>query len=440
MLTWARLLLVAAVAGHWGLQQFGDRLADFWVGAGIHGVATLSYIYLCSRAVLGTWRPTFWEAFALVLGLRLLVMPLSPALSDDVFRYMHEGHMVLERHNPYLTAPVDVAENLRLASYDRINHAYVPAAYPPLVQLCLALGYVIHPSALGMKVVFGAFDVMAFVLLWMWLPKISVPARQAVIYGLCPLVVLEFAGEGHSDSLAIVMTLLALWAVTGQRRILSGGFLALATVSKIMPVVLLPFVARRARVVWLAFGVVITAFYLPLFVDAALRERSILDVFEGTRMYGDVWRHNDSMFHVIYEVSNWCMQQLNAWWGTELHVSYFPHRVAKVPIVLLGLAILGFAWVQRWPLHTVATLFFVYFIAFTPTMHPWYLALLMPFLCIYPSMWMLAFTGTVYLAHSVPGRETIGVGLKIVEYLPFYLGLVFLARSPSQPGVSASIS
>jgi hypothetical protein len=69
-------------------------------------------------------------------------------------------------------------------------------------------------------------------------------------------------------------------------------------------------------------------------------------------------------------------------------------------------------------------------------MHPWYLTLLVPLLCVYPSMWVLVFTGTIYVAHSVPGREKVELGLKVVEYLPFYLGLILLART-SPPVVTS---
>lgn len=421
MLAWARLILVLAVAGHWALQHFGDRLDDFWVGAGIHGVATLSYVYLCSRVVRGSWRPSFLEAFGLVLLLRLLVLPLAPALSDDVFRYLHEGHMVLERHNPYLSAPIDVAEHLRLATYDRINHPYVPAAYPPLVELCLALGYSVAPSAIGMKIVFGVFDLLAFLMLWSWLPKVGVPAYRAVIYGLCPLVVLEFAGEGHSDSLAIAMIVLTLWAATVQRRALGGGLLALATASKILPVVLLPFVAGRWKVAWGMFVAVLGLLYVPLVVDAMLRGRPVLDLFEGLRIYGDLWSHNDSVFAVVREACIWCMR--------EFELSSFADRVARALIALMGLGLVAFAWLRRWPLHKLTAAVLWFFVACSPTMHPWYLALLVPLLCVYPSTWVLVFTGTIYVAHSVPGREEVEFGLKIVEYLPFYLGLVLLVRS-----------
>lgn len=442
MLLWARLILVLAVAGHWGLQCLGDRLEDFWVGAAIHGVATLSYIYLCGRVVRRTWNPSFVEAFGLVVLLRLLVLPLEPALSDDIFRYLHEGHMVLERHNPYLTAPEYVDEALRLATYERINHAHVPAAYPPLVQLCLALGYTLTPTALGMKLVFGGFDLLAFVLLWVWLPTIGVSRGRAVIYGLCPLVVLEFTGEGHSDSLVIAMILLMLWAFTIQRRTLVGVFLAFATLSKILPIVFLPFAARetrRTRLVWGSFAAVLALFYIPLVADAVSRQRSVLDLFEGTRLYGDLWRHNDSVFHLCYLVCDGGMQTLNSWLGTELSLSEFPHRVAKVPIALIGLGLLVRAWTRRWSLPKVSTAFFLYFVACSPTMHPWYLALLVPWLCIYPSNWILVFTGTIYIAHSVPGRDHVEGGMKFLEYLPFYLGLVILLRNaPSNPSPDRS--
>ena len=426
LLLWVQLGLVVAIAGHLGLQHFGDRLEDFWVGAGIHGLATLCYVYLSCKLVCGAWRPSFVWALCLVLLTRLLVLPLVPALSDDVFRYLHEGHLVLERHNPYLLAPIDTPEHLRLATHDQINHPDVPAAYPPMVQLCLAMGYLVNPSAMGMKIVFGALDVLSFLVLWVWLPKVGVSARRSLIYGLCPLVILQFTGEGHSDSLMVFLLLLTLWAATVQRRLLSACLLALAAASKVLPVVLLPFVARRRPAAWVLFGGVLGVMYAPVMLDALMRDRSVFDVFEGVRVYADLWRHNDSLFAGAREVSVWGLRAM------DLNMSV--DRAARALVALLGVGFMILAWRRHWPLKKVAAGALMFFVACSPTMHPWYLAMLVPLLCVYPSVWMLAFTGTIYVAHSTPGREHVDVAVKVLEYTPFYLGLLLQLRVRANAG------
>ena len=123
--------------------------------------------------VRGSYRPSFPEAFGIALALRVLVLPLEPALSDDIHRYLHEGNLVLNGENPYLIAPADVEPGLRMPGWDRINHPHVPAAYPPAVQYGLALAVWIHPAALTMKLLFGTLDLLTFVVLWSWLGRLG---------------------------------------------------------------------------------------------------------------------------------------------------------------------------------------------------------------------------------------------------------------------------
>ncbi len=433
-------LLIAGVAGQWVLDAFGNRATDFWTGAIVHGVATIPYIILCRAAVAGRYRPGFVHAFALVVLLRLLALPLQPALSDDVYRYMHEGTMVLEGHNPYVTAPAGAPPDQRHPEYWKlINNKDVPAAYPPAVQFALVAGVTISPTPLGMKIFFGVCDLLIFVVLWLWLPRIGSKPRLAIVHGFCPLMVLEFAGEGHSDSLAVLFVLLCLFAYAHGRRHVSGAMLAIATAGKLLPLVLLPFVARKKWWVLLPFCVVLSILYARFVWGLAIGDWP--GIFHGTVRYADAWRANDSVFYIFHLGSEIVLEWLKSA-GVQTDLEFYPHRLAKVPIVLFGSLLLILAWVRQWPIQKVAAALFMVFVSFTPTMHPWYLAFLVPFLCIYPSTLWLVFTGSIYLAYHVrpdwiamqqvvaPGvREHVAevvedLGIKIVEYVPFYLGFI----------------
>jgi len=181
----AAILLLGTAATGW--LPFGQAIYAF-------GAASLAFLFLVREVIAGRFAPTWWYAFAVVLALRLVCLPHPPSFSDDIYRYLHEGRLVLEGLNPYLIAPIDTPEALRGVYFDLINNPDIPAAYPPAVQYALALGAWISPEPLGMKLVFGAFDLATFCVLWRWLPRLGVAAPAALLYGLCPLVATEFAG------------------------------------------------------------------------------------------------------------------------------------------------------------------------------------------------------------------------------------------------------
>ncbi|MHC4813607.1 MAG: hypothetical protein ACYTGW_02975 [Planctomycetota bacterium] len=403
MLLAAKLvLLLSAVSG----AVFGWSLV-------VHAVATAAFLVLVHGVVQGDHRPSFREALGIALALRVLVLPLEPALSDDIHRYVHEGNMVLQGENPYVVAPAQVAPELRLPGWDRINHPDLPAAYPPAVQYGLALAVWIHPAPLTMKLLFGALDLLTFVALWFWLPRLGLCRTRAVVYGYCPLVVLEFAGEGHSDSMAALFLVLALWAFTTSRPLWSSAGLAVATAAKLLPAVFLPFVCRRKPAALVPF-VAVLGLLCAWFIAPGM--------FAGTAEYSSEWTGNASVFAVLHWGCRHLLDWIHITFDTKLwNLVYYPHNVAKAPIVLLGLVVLFHCWRHRWPLHQVVATFMVFFVACTPTLHPWYLVLLVPFLCIYPNWGWLVFTATVFLAH-----EQVPLWLRIVEYLPFYLGFLFV--------------
>jgi hypothetical protein len=426
----ARIILIAAMVA---LHLLGSRSQQFHLSFALHLVASGAFMLALLAVVKRQRLPGFGEAFGIALLLRLIALPLAPVLSDDFHRYMFEGRLVLEGVNPYLTPPsADSVFHLRGPTWHLINNPDIPAAYPPAMQGALALGVLIADGALGMKLVFGFFDLLIFVALWLGLPRLGVAREMAVAYGWCPLVILEFAGEGHGDSLAVLLLVLAVLVRGRGQGLLSGAALAGATAAKLMPVVLLPFLLRRSgswrldrakvATVLPSFLIVLTLFYLPFLAPPG-------EMFRGTLEYAGRWRSNDSLFVLIHWMTeSWFVRDTGGPWLQEAQ------RLSKLPLALLGIGVLTCAWLRRLPVERAAWWFFLFFVAAAPTMHPWYLAFLVPWLCLWPNPGLLAFTGTVYLAyHVLPGWIESRVWeekawVKVVEYLPFYLGIIWLSR------------
>ena len=412
-------VLATAVTGH----------CAFYGALSAHLLATAAFCFVAHSVLAGRYSPSFREALAIAIALRVVCLPHPPSLSDDVYRYLHEGNLVLAGENPYLTSPADTDAALRGPYFDRINNPDIPAAYPPAVQYALASGALLSPHPLGMKLVFGVFDLLVFVALWRWLGVRGQPPARALLHGCCPLMAVEFAGQGHSDSLAVLFMVLALLAAQSVRPAIAGVCLAVATAGKLLPAVLLPFVARatghRLRS-FISFAAVLAALYAPFLAGS-------LEMFRGTLEYTARWRSNDSLFAVIHAAAEgvvglgW-LDAVGPAWLQE------PQRLAKLPLALLGLAVLAWSWRRRHPPERAAYLFFVFFVAASPTVHPWYVAFLVPFLSLYPNWGFLAFTGTVFLSyHVLPGwlaerRWDERLWVKCLEYLPFYAGVVALWR------------
>ncbi len=235
------LLVIAFVALCACLGDISGNVRVFQAGylVGFVGFALLAHS-VCRRRPPGHWG--VWLAGCLVL--RIAVLNTAP--SDDLYRYLWEGRIQVEGHNPFAVAPDHPSlSELRDDNWAHINHREYPAIYPPLAQLqfyCVAL---VWPSLLGIKTLYVALDGLAVVLLAVWLRREGRPPHRAILYGLCPLVLTASAVQGHLDSAMIVALAAAGIADAYRKPYACATFLAAAVLTKIVPVVLVPWLARK---------------------------------------------------------------------------------------------------------------------------------------------------------------------------------------------------
>jgi rSAM/selenodomain-associated transferase 2 len=343
-----------------------------------------------------------------VLGVcgRLLFLTYPPG--NDIFRYIWEG--VVQNHglNPYAIPP-DSPAATRLAAgdlgavWERINHRWLTAAYPPAAMLLFRMLAAISPTVFFFKAVFILFDLGVMALLVRVLRHRGLPATRLLLYAANPLVIVFTAGEGHLD--VVQGFFLCMGCVLLQHRKFAGGALALgiAAMSKYLSAVAAPFLMARGSGVKPLAVLVPLLLFVP-FLDAGW------GIFGSVAEFGAAMHYNDSIAAVFRE----CL-------GT-----------AALP-ALGGLLFLCLAWVF---LSVDDALHSVYLavgcvLLFLPTLHPWYLVLIAPFLCVFPSRaWLYLQAAVLFTFPVMAGDVRTGIfqeipWLKLPEYLPFYGLLVW---------------
>jgi hypothetical protein len=233
----ALTLCFAAIAGLWATGA-----ARVWPVAVQMG-AYLFYGWLLrdSLSIRWTWR----TVFAAALAVRLPLLFVEPAYSDDLFRYMWEGRVQRAGFNPYAIPPDAPA----LAFLDgdglsqRVNHPHLAAIYPPFAQMTFALGALMGAdgSARAFKASLVGWEFLAMGAMALWLKRRRRGPKGLLLYALNPLVVVEVAGNGHYDFLVAGAMALFFWALLTGRGARAGICLGLAIATKFLPVVLAPF-------------------------------------------------------------------------------------------------------------------------------------------------------------------------------------------------------
>lgn len=230
-------------------------------------------IFLALAALLWRGLGAGGLGVVLVLGLAVVLRAAAfqpgaaPPLSNDLNRYAWDARVQAAGINPYRHSPTD--GRLR-ALRDReiwpgINLPSWKTIYPPGAEASFLLARGIFGDRLRATTwLFLTAEALTAGLLLLILRRARAPLERVGVYALHPLAISEIAGNGHVDAL-VALALAALLAVWQARRFtLAGVPVALATLVKLGPILLVPALARRAgrRFVALAVALVILG-YIP---------------------------------------------------------------------------------------------------------------------------------------------------------------------------------
>jgi len=222
----------------------------FWALCLLPYFAACAFV-LVTRPLQGRW--SWVELSCILLGafiFRIILLPLPPGLSRDVWRYLWDARVIVHGYSPYVYAPgVKILIPLRNIVFVNTRFRNILTDYPPGAEEIFVLGYLLSPqNIIGIKGLFVLFDTITCGTLSWFLVKKGHDPRSVIFYAWCPLVIVEFAVEGHSDVMAVMFMVLALVAANSSKpggRILTGFFIGMATLTRIYPLLLLPAIVRR---------------------------------------------------------------------------------------------------------------------------------------------------------------------------------------------------
>lgn len=285
-------------------------------------------------------------------------------------RYIWEGQLVADGLNPYSAPASDVSfSDRRDHHWLKMNHRDRPTAYPPGIQYILAATSLVSPSPMAFKILASVADLLViFLILWLLFQE-KLPLRWTCFYAYNPISLIAFAAEGHFDSVmtaAILATLLA----ARKGHFWTWIFLAFAIHVKVICIILAPL---------LFFGNLRKSSpLLPLFlfILAIPFLGSIPAWFSGLFSFVNSSEFNGPAFAL-------------------LSTAGIPQEFVRSSIGgLYAIAAVSIAfqrWLGRSDLITCSLHLLSAFLLFSPIVHFWYLAWLLPLACLRPSfLWTTA--------------------------------------------------
>jgi alpha-1,6-mannosyltransferase len=408
-------------------------IALFAVTAAVH--LTLAYatertdtaLVLGCFGVLGAslllqwaWMKADWRT--LIAGgmlLRMLYLFATPALSDDVFRYLWDGHLTLEGISPYLLPPDRMPDAGPADLFGLMNSRPYHSIYPPVLQGVFALAAKVGGDSIlaglialrGMVLMAEMVTVLLMVrLLRIW----HIDRRNLMLYALNPVVIVEFAGNLHGEVFMLPFLLGAMLLLAQGRWGWATLPFAGAVGVKLLPLMFLPFLPHRiGRPRAVLFGAMTTGLVALMYVPF-LTDTLIADTLLTLRHYFALFEFNGSVYYLIREVGYW-------WKGYNiigLTAVWLPRVVAGIILLIAwrdrddSVRGLPRQWMWAWT---------VYYL-FATTVNPWYVAVLAVFLPFVRYRFALLWVLLVPLSYHAYGADGVmeNPWLITLQYLPVY--------------------
>ena len=371
---------------------------------GFSGVSTASAMLYLGAVLILLIKPSNIDRFTLpiILGFaiafRCVGLFHDPFLSSDVYRYAWDGVVQHAHINPYRY----VAGNPALAFLREPNadlfanmnrRDYAHTIYPPIAQIAFYLITFISPTVTFMKVAMVLFEALTVYGLLLLLRLLGLRREWVLLYAWCPVCIWEFGSSGHLDAMVMALMVFAFYFRYRGQPVLTGLFLGLAVFTKFYPLVLFPALYQlRPNGKWewkmpamiAAVGVVSYSLYLSAgrlvfgFLGGYVQEEGIAS---GTRYFPlEFAQRLPGLHHLANGVFiGFCgivFLALMLWtWRTACQPESTPAAFLK-PAMCFALAMM---------------------LMFSPH-YPWYVAWLIPFLVLTPSLTVLVYVlGLFYM-------------------------------------------
>lgn len=403
-------------------------------------IAGLAYFLL-----LKFTRYTKKEIIVVGICLRVLLLFFTPNLSDDYYRFIWDGQVTVDGHNPYLVLPSEfiAKEDVKHSKhyqqlYEKLNSPDYYTVYPPFNQFLFMTASAIGGQnmwlcSLVLKLFILLFEIAIFYILFLILKQLKLPEYLASIYVFNPLVIIELVGNIHFEGVMLCFLLLSIYLILTNKLLLAGIVMAFAINTKLIPLMFLPlFIGYLGwqKSIWfyVVVGVSVLLMFLPYY------NGQIIENFSSSiDLYFQKFEFNASVYYLV------------RWIGFEI-TGY--NIIASVGYVLPLIVIAIIAWksvtmkrVNTSQLLQNMLLFLMVYYAVATIVHPWYVINLVVLAVFVKSRAVLVWSVVVYLSYFAYSnyvdvnfdgdkhQSSIYFGLVGLEYLIVFTVWFFSLKS-----------
>lgn len=360
----------------------------------------------------------FWLLAGLGLVFRLLLLPAVPNLSQDFYRFIWDGRLLLGGINPYLWTPNELmAQHALLFSeagelvqgMGSLSAGHY-SNYPPINQLCFGIaawlgGTSMLGTIVALRIQIILADIGILLIGKRLLQVLGLPVSRIFWFFLNPFIILEATGNLHFETVMLFFLLAAIYLLYKKKWFAAAILWGLSISVKLLPLLFLPLLIRyfvkekpwkgglwKTIGFWCVCMLVAIASFLPF------ASEDFVQNFIGTI---GLWFQNFEFNASVHYIIRWISFKTVGWNQIQ---STGPLLSGIVLLFVMALAIFRSNDSIKKLMTAMLWSVFVYLLLAT-TVHPWYVATPL-LLCLWtPYRFPIIWSGMVMLSYSAYGPD-----------------------------------
>ena len=418
-------------------------------------IALFSSFYL----LLQNKNSSFNTLIIIAILFRCIFLFATPNLSQDFYRFIWDGRMLINGFNPYLSLPETFIQlNLQPIAeasilYDgmgELNGSHY-TNYPPLNQFCFFIAALFaSKSVFGSVIVLRVLIILADIGILYFgkklLERLNLPIKNIFWYFLNPFIIIEMTGNLHFEPVMLFFLIWALYKLHQQQWILAAILIGCSVSVKLIPLLFLPlffqwfisqnnngrktknfegykelilsksslFKIAKLSLFYIIILTITILLFLPFYTPELIGNYS-----SSISLWFKDFEFNASFYYIFREIG---------YLFSGYNEIAFIGKTTVVLSVLFLLYVTFFRRNKTFVQLITAMLFGLCFYYFTATtVHPWYLATPL-ILCVFtkykfPIIWTLAIILTYQAYANNPWKENLW--FVFIEYLIIFSFLIY---------------
>ncbi|RZW56987.1 MAG: DUF2029 domain-containing protein [Flavobacteriaceae bacterium] len=394
-----------------------------------HSYLLLSYfsLFLLFLILLSKTELSFKTYAFIAFGFRAIFIFSIPNLSQDFYRFIWDGRLILEGINPYLFSPDNFMLNGKfpIAQAQELFEGMGALSsghysnYPPINQLCFIIaGLFSGKSILGsvitlrLLIIAADFGIMHYGM--KLLKTLRLPVKSIFLYLLNPFIIIELTGNLHFEGVMLFFMVWSLYLLHKSRWQLAAVVFAFSVSVKLIPLIFLPLLFqklgwKKSIGFYAIVGLITLILFLPFYTD-----QFIINYTETVGLWFQNFEFNASLYYFMRTLG----YMFRGWNEIAIIGKIIPALVVLV-IILLSVFRTNRSTIQLVSAMLLGLTFY-YFTA--TTVHPWYIATLLLLSVFTNYKFPLVWTAVIILSYLAYGEKGFNESLYVIviEYLLVY--------------------